>query len=114
MNVNMDMVAQNAKSGLYACGTYHFPELKPILESIDTGDQTLLFGHDQPNNGQDDWSYASDHGAFLSKGKKFIYFGVEDHEYYHQPTDEFETIPQNFYKGAVKLILHAVLALDKN
>ncbi|MGB0346570.1 MAG: M28 family peptidase, partial [Balneolaceae bacterium] len=58
------------------------------------------------------WTYASDHGAFFRKGIPFIYFGVEDHEHYHQHTDEFETIPQEFYKSSVQVILNAVLAMD--
>lgn len=112
LNVNMDMISNNADFELYASGTYHHPELKPILEQIETGDVTLLFGHDQPNQGVDDWTFASDHGAFHGKGKKFIYFGVEDHEHYHKESDEFKTIPLDFYTQAVQVVLNAVLAFD--
>jgi aminopeptidase-like protein len=42
-----------------------------------------------------------------------VYFGVEDHENYHKATDEFETIPQEFYKSSVQLILNAILAFDE-
>ncbi len=113
MNINMDMIAQNTKNELYASGTYHHPELKSVLEEIETGDVKLLFGHDRPEQGYDDWTSASDHGPFHAKGKKFIYFGVEDHEHYHKASDEFETIPLEFYKQSTKVVLNAILALDE-
>lgn len=112
MNINLDMIAQNDSNKIYAVGTYHYPEFKPILESIETGEVDLLFGHDDPNGELDDWTYASDHGPFHQQGVPFVYFGVSDHEHYHQHTDEFETIPQEFYKGTVQLILNAILAFD--
>lgn len=112
LNVNMDMISQNDKNEIYAAGTHHYPFLKPILETVETGDLNLLFGHDTPDLGYDDWTSASDHGPFHQKGIPFVYFGVEDHEHYHKATDEFETIPQEFYKKSVQLILNAVLKLD--
>lgn len=112
LNINLDMIAQNTENELYAVGTYHYPELKPILKEIDTGEIDLLFGHDEPESELDDWTYASDHAPFHQKGIPFVYFGVEDHEHYHRPTDEFETIPQEFYKHSVQLILHAIHKID--
>ncbi|MBO6794706.1 MAG: M28 family peptidase [Balneolaceae bacterium] len=114
LNINMDMIAQNEKNELYAVGTYHFPQFKPVLESVETGEISLLFGHDRPEDGNQDWTYASDHGAFFRQGVPFIYFGVEDHEHYHRATDEFETIPQEFYKKSAQVILNAVLAIDEH
>lgn len=112
LNINLDMVAQNDRSEIYAAGTYHYPKTKPILESIETGTVNLLFGHDSPDLGSDDWTFSSDHGPFHSKGVPFVYFGVEDHEHYHKHTDDFETIPQENYKANVKMILNAILAFD--
>jgi Zn-dependent M28 family amino/carboxypeptidase len=113
LNINMDMIAQNTDNELYAVGTYHFPDFLGVLESIETGNIDLLFGHDRPEDGSQDWTFASDHGPFFRKGIPFIYFGVEDHEHYHQHTDEFETIPQEFYKNSVQVILNAVIAMDE-
>ncbi len=112
--VNMDMIAQNTVNELYAAGTYHYPSLKSILEKAETGDVQLLFGHDSPDLGYNDWTSASDHGPFHAKGIPFVYFGVEDHDHYHKATDEFETIPQEFYKKSVQVILNAVIALDQS
>lgn len=113
LNINMDMISNNDKNELYAAGTYHYPNTKPVLESIETGEINLLFGHDTPDLGYNDWTNASDHGAFHAKGIPFVYFGVEDHEHYHKHTDDFETIPQEFYKASVQTILNAILAFDR-
>lgn len=113
LNINMDMISQNDSSEIYAAGTYHYPATKPVLESIDTGSLTLSFGHDTPDLGYNDWTNSSDHGPFHAKGIPFVYFGVEDHENYHKHTDDFDTIPQDFYKASVQLILNAVIAFDK-
>jgi Zn-dependent M28 family amino/carboxypeptidase len=112
LNINMDMISNNDKNELYAAGTYHYPDTKPVLESIETGDINLLFGHDTPDLGYNDWTNSSDHGAFHAKGVPFVYFGVEDHPYYHKDTDEFEVVPIEFYKKSVQVILNAILAFD--
>ncbi|MDF2156535.1 M28 family peptidase [Algoriphagus sp. CAU 1675] len=114
VNVNMDMISRSDKGELYASGTYHHPQLKSILENASSGQKpTLLFGHDLPDTGADDWSYSSDHGAFLEKGIPFVYFGVEDHEDYHQPSDEYHAIDSEFFVDAMNLILKCVLELDE-
>lgn len=113
LNINLDMIAQNDSNEIYAVGTFHYPELKPVLENVETGEINLLFGYDNPDSWLDDWTYASDHGPFHQKGVPFVYFGVADHEHYHRHTDDFETIPQEFYKGTVRMILNAIVAFDE-
>lgn len=113
LNINMDMISNNDSSEIYAAGSHHYPATKPVLESIDTGNLKLSFGHDTPDLGYNDWTNSSDHGPFHAKGVPFVYFGVEDHENYHKHTDDFDTIPQDFYKSSVQLILNAILAFDK-
>lgn len=113
LNVNMDMIAHNDSLELYACGLYHYPQLRTPLEKI-TSPIDLLFGHDDPNNEQlDDWTESSDHRVFHEKGIPFIYFGVEDHEDYHKPSDVFENINQEFYVEAVKLIIQSIEGYDE-
>jgi Zn-dependent M28 family amino/carboxypeptidase len=112
MNVNMDMVSRSKKNELYVAGTYHYPHLKGSV--ITTNKKIkLLFGHDNPALGRDDWTNQSDHGAFHAKKIPFLYFGVEDHEDYHRPTDDFSRIDKEFYKNAVSSILEVVKNLDK-
>lgn len=113
LNVNMDMVSRSEAGELYASGTFHHPFLKPILEAVPTGsDMTLLFGHDEPGTGRDDWTSSSDHGPFHAKGVPFVYFGVEDHPGYHNPTDDAADITPDFFVAAATYILNAVRAMD--
>lgn len=114
LNVNMDMVAHNDKNELYASGTFHYPALKPAIETVAKNAKIkLLLGHDRPEQGQDDWTNQSDHGSFHAARIPFIYFGVEDHKDYHRPTDDFVNINQEFYVRAVETILEAVKIFDK-
>lgn len=115
LNVNMDMVSRSDKNELYASGTFHNPQFKPILEKASVGaNPKLLLGHDVTGTGREDWTKSSDHGAFFDKKIPHLYFGVEDHEDYHKPSDEFENIQPEFYINAVNLILKCILALDKD
>ncbi|MFY0604694.1 MAG: M20/M25/M40 family metallo-hydrolase [Flavobacteriaceae bacterium] len=112
LNINMDMIAHNDKNEIYAAGLYHYPQLKPQLQNLDSP-ITLLFGHDNPKNKkEDDWTFSSDHRNFHKRKIPFIYFGVEDHKDYHKPTDTFENINQEFYIEAVKLITQVVENYD--
>jgi Zn-dependent M28 family amino/carboxypeptidase len=114
LNVNMDMVARS-DSLLFAAGPFHYPQLKPILETVQPRAPVVLrFGHDQPGvEGVQDWTRSSDHGAFHAQGIPFVYFGVEDHPDYHRPSDEFEFVNPTFFLNALRTVLAAVLALDE-
>ncbi len=113
ININMDMISRNEKGEIYASGTYYNPSLKAMLESASSGMKPkLMFGHDEPDSGPDNWTQSSDHGPFFNKSVPHIYFGVEDHQDYHKPSDEFSNIDQEFYVNAVNLILKCTIALD--
>ncbi|HFB54859.1 MAG TPA: M28 family peptidase, partial [Hellea balneolensis] len=113
LNLNLDMIAQSQKNELYMSGSYHTPALKSYIEQAAQGtDINLLFGHDRPEDGNDDWTSQSDHAAFHNVGVPFVYFGVEDHPYYHKPTDTFETLPLDFYKKSLNTVVNAAHILD--
>jgi len=113
LNVNMDMLSRSEAKEVFVSGTHYYPEFKSILEKIPQGTgSTLRFGHDIPGTGAEDWTRSSDHGAFFEKKVPHLYFGVEDHVDYHQPSDSFEKIHPEFYKSTVELILKSLLALD--
>jgi hypothetical protein len=115
LNVNMDMLSRSDKNELYASGTFHNPQFKPILESASAGSNPKLkLGHDIPGTGREDWTQSSDHGAFFAKKVPHLYFGVEDHVDYHKPSDEFKNIQPEFYINAVNLVLQCILALDRD
>jgi len=113
-NLNLDMISQN-EDELYFSGAYHTPTLKPLMTQAGEGmGLTLLFGHDAPEDGGDDWTLQSDHGVFHRRGIPFGYFGVEDHPHYHQTTDEFDTVPMEFYAKSVRTVVKAASLLDEN
>jgi hypothetical protein len=111
--INLDMVSRSDKNELYVSGAYHFPALRSRLDRVGAGaDVTLKQGHDSPNLGQGDWTTQSDHVAFHEIRHPWVYFGVEDHPDYHRPTDDFASIPVNFFKRSASTIERAVRAFD--
>ncbi|MNY50501.1 hypothetical protein D3C86_1860090 [compost metagenome] len=73
----------------------------------------MLFGHDDPKLGKDDWTNQSDQGAFNAKNIPFLYFGVEDHKDYHKATDEYRNINKTFFINASNAILEIINNIDK-
>jgi Zn-dependent M28 family amino/carboxypeptidase len=113
MAVNLDMVSRNDKNELYAAGAYHFPWLKPRLDAIAaTAPVTLKQGHDRPELKENDWTMQSDHGVFHIAKKPWVYFGVEDHPGYHNPSDDFAAVPADFFQRSATTIEAAVRAFD--
>jgi hypothetical protein len=113
--VNLDMIARGDANTLVAAGTYFHPELKDTVAEAARGRQiTVVFGHDRPlirAASVEDWTQSSDHGPFHDAGIPFVYFGVEDHEDYHQPTDTAEKVPVPFYLEATNLVIETVSRL---
>jgi Zn-dependent M28 family amino/carboxypeptidase len=113
LNFNMDMVSKNAKNELYAVGVHHWPFLKPTLDAVaKDAPVKLLQGHDRPEDGDQDWTLLSDHAAFHAAKIPWVYFGVEDHPEYHKPTDDYGTVPRDFFIRSVKTLETAARALD--
>ena len=114
VNVNLDMVARGDKGEIYVAGTHRSPALRKLLEPVaGRAPIGVRFGHDLPGSGEDDWTLQSDHGEFHKAGVPFVYFGVEDHPDYHQPTDTPDKINPDFFVKAVNVILDALRALDE-
>ncbi len=114
LNVNLDMVSRSEKNELYASGGSYYPELKQKIEKLKiTNGFKLLFGHDDPAAGSNDWTKSSDQYNFHKKKIPFLYFGVEDHVDYHRPGDDFEKVNAGFYAKSVQTILLCIQALDR-
>ncbi|WP_225874730.1 M28 family peptidase [Pedobacter hiemivivus] len=112
MNINMDMISHNDKGELYACGTFKYPSLKNYFYTTNPK-LKVLFGHDDPKLGHNDWTNQSDHSAFNDKNIPFIYFGVEDHKDYHKASDEYQNINKTFFIDASNSILEIINNIDK-
>ncbi|UPS92341.1 M20/M25/M40 family metallo-hydrolase [Bizionia sp. M204] len=112
LNINMDMVSRNENQELYVTGIKSHSHLetaytdRKITEGV-----TVIAGHDG-TDGKQNWMFASDHAPFHLKKIPFLYFGVEDHEDYHQPTDVYENIHPEFYKNAVESIIRMFYQID--
>lgn len=113
LNLNLDMISHNDKGELYATGTYKYPQLKNYITTT-VPDLKIMFGHDNPRLGIDDWTDQSDQSAFNEKNIPFIYFGIEDHKDYHKDSDKFENINQSFFINAANAILEITDRIDKN
>jgi Zn-dependent M28 family amino/carboxypeptidase len=113
LNVNLDMVSRSDRREIYIAGTYHTPALKAPLERVARSARVkVLFGHDRPGTGIDDWTTQSDHYAFHTAKIPFVYFGVEDHADYHKPTDTADKIDRGFFVDVAETILDAIIQLD--
>ena len=117
LNVNLDMVSRSDRNEIFAAGTYQSPWALPILQHVQRRAAVrILFGHDRPIHragSVDDWTTQSDHGVFHEAGVPFVYFGVEDHADYHQPTDTADKIDPRFFRDAADMILEAVRTFDE-
>jgi len=113
VNINMDMIARSDKNELFVTGTQNNQSLKHIILSSEaSGKVKLILGHDGSDKKQN-WTYSSDHASFYTKNIPFLYFGVEDHNDYHQPTDDFDKINKEFYKDVVKTIISVFVIMDE-
>ena len=114
LNVNFDMISKNKTGELYVSGAGPQPWLKPVLSSVaKTAPVKLKLGHDTDAQGKENnWTQQSDQGPFAVAGVPWVYFGVEDHPEYHKPTDDFATVPPDFFKRAVTTVVMATRALD--
>jgi len=113
LNINLDMVSRSANNELFVVGTRYNEYLKKLIFNFEPSENIkLTAGHDG-NDTQENWTYASDHASFYRKGIPFLYFGVEDHEDYHMPTDDFENIQPEFYTQAVTTIISVFNLIDK-
>ena len=114
LEVNLDMVGHSSSNELWAAGTARYPVLLPALRAV--GERALVklhLGHDRPGlPSERDWTAESDHGVFHAAGIPFIYFGVEDHQDYHRPSDDPDTLTPAFFGAAVQTILVALRELD--
>lgn len=115
LNLNFDMVSRSEAGELYVAGTFHTPELLPLIERVAAeAPVKLIAGHDDPDLGKaDDWTSQSDHSVFHDAGIPFLYFGVENHPGYHTPSDDYANITPDFFARAGDTLVMAAIAADE-
>jgi Zn-dependent M28 family amino/carboxypeptidase len=116
-NLNLDMVGRNNFNRIFAAGTSYTPSLKPLVEQVAMRSSVkVILGHDRSQlvaGNVEDWTDSSDHGPFHDAGIPFLYFGVEDHEDYHAPTDTVGGIKPDFYIRVTTLLVDMAATLDR-
>lgn len=114
LNINLDMVGRSDRGEVYVAGTYHTPALVPLLEDIAaSAPLTLLLGHDSPALPRaEDWTNQSDHFVFHRARIPFLYVGVENHEDYHGPADDFERLHPDLLYGTAETVRRLLIGLD--
>ena len=116
LNVNLDMLSRNDANEIYAAGSYYSPWQTPILQDVQTrAAVTIRFGHDRPNGRAAGSRTGRIHpitARFMTQGVPFVYFGVEDHADYHQPTDTADRIDPRFFGDVADMIVEAVSTFD--
>ena len=108
-------MSRSDKGELWIAGAHHYPFLRARFERLaGSAPVTLKIGHDGPPwKGSDDWTAGSDHYAFHRRGIPFAYLGVEDYPDYHQPGDDFDTIPKDFFARSAATALLAARMFDR-
>lgn len=121
IDLNMDMIGRDPNNLLSVVGTHTQPFLVPFIEHIAArAPVKLTMGHDDPvkardnprNQAFEDWSSDSDHKSFCDVKVPCLYFGVEDFDQHHRPTDDYETMTYAFYVHAVETMVQAAQEFD--
>ncbi len=108
LNINMDMISRNDRNELFACGVWHYPDLRYLVDEVQSFTNVkLLMGHDT-GNGSTNWTTMSDHTAFYAKQVPFLYFGVEDHVDYHRITDSYDKVNKSWYLENCNMIAKVI------
>jgi hypothetical protein len=114
--INLDMVSRSDTTSIVASGTSFDPALKDLVSKAAQGRRlSIAFGHDRPiylAGGVEDWTNQSDQGPFHDAGVRTLYFGVEDHPDYHQPTDTADKIPRAFFTEVAELVVQTLIDAD--
>ena len=113
---NFDMIGRNVNNEIYIVGTHQYPDLKPLLElAAENSPLRVSYGHDVVDDKTKEyWMTSSDNAPYFSKNIPNITFSEEDHPDYHQATDDFQGIDQQFYQNVVSLILRSIRRIDKD
>jgi Zn-dependent M28 family amino/carboxypeptidase len=114
IDLNADMIGREPDNRLFVVGTALQPFLKPMIAAVAAAAPVkLLIGHEDPAQ-PEDWTHDSDHYSFIQGKIPALYFGVEDFDQHHKPTDDYETMSHGFYVRAVETLVKVVQYFDQH
>jgi hypothetical protein len=104
--LNADMISREPTFAIHVVGTQTSKPLAGIVKRAnETVGLKLLFDHPE-------WIQQSDHIVFYRKRIPILYFGVEDHIDYHQPTDTPDRIDATLLEAVSRLIYNTTVQLS--
>lgn len=114
LNINLDMIARGDNGILWVVGTRQYPAVRPLVDALPQQPGIeRRYGFDDPAAPRSEsWVNASDQAAFHARGVPFVFYSVEEHGDYHQPTDDAELINADWYRGAVQTAWDTLHAVD--
>ncbi len=100
--VNADMISRDDTRTIHVVGPTTGDSLRDAVERAnESAGMNLVYDHPE-------WTYQSDHFVFFREEIPFVYFGVEDHEDYHEPTDTADKINRQQIEAVSRLIYGTV------
>ncbi len=85
--INLDMISRGEPNTIFLEGASDAPRLSMAISKANKSVGLTIIRDRHP-----DWLYRSDQAPFLRKGVPAVFLSVEDHEDYHQVTDEVDKI----------------------
>lgn len=104
--LNADMISREPTFGIHVVGTQ---TSKPLARIVEQANQDVGLGlyYDHP-----EWIHESDQIVFYRKHIPVLYFGVENHIDYHQPTDTPDRIDAHLLEAVSRLIYNTTVLLS--
>lgn len=114
-DVNLDMVSRSAIGQLNIVGAVANPVMQPFIDTVAAlGLVTVRQGHEGMKGDaiDSDLTNRSDQGSFNKKRIPFVMFSNDEHEDYHQPTDEAIRINPAFFAHSARTAAAFLRILD--
>lgn len=116
LNLNLDMLSRGERQNkLYLYGAFSLPGVADYLKTKDFAVNLKLRNRSKGLRGQQhvDWANASDHAPFRRAGIPFLFFGVDGHNQYHTPQDDWQRINPDYLQRVFTSVSQVVLWLDQ-
>ena len=107
--INLDMISRGEPNTIFLEGS---PDAPRISRAIAQANKTI--GLTIIRDKHPDWLYRGDQWPFLQQGVPAVFLSVEDHEDYHQVTDEVDKILPELAAKTARLAFLAAIELARH
>ncbi|HUE76555.1 MAG TPA: M20/M25/M40 family metallo-hydrolase [Longimicrobiales bacterium] len=112
-NVNLDMVGRNAPDTVIGIGQ-EYSDLEDVLRDITAAHPELGLNVIRDPKPEERFFFRSDQLAFIQKGIPAVFFNTDDHEDYHEPSDEPARIDADKAARVARLAFYLAYAIATN